>query len=86
MNKKVNIVKNRKQRLLRLKFNIRYGVQLAVLGLFYLCGASIATMIGVYAGYRALRLITQLLRLVLATVYTVISILILLLIIYLIII
>ena len=82
----VQIVKKIKQRLPRLKINIRLGLQLAVFGLFYLCGVSIPTMIGVFLGYRVLRLILRLFGLIMATVFTLFSIIVLLLIISLIII
>jgi hypothetical protein len=82
----VQIVKNIKQRLPRLKINIRLGLQLAVLGLFYVCGVSIPTVIGVFLGYKVLRHILRLFGLIMATVFTIISILILLIIISLIII
>ena len=87
MNKKVHIVKNRKQSLPRLKIHIKYAVVLlAVTALLYTCSVSIATVAGVYIGYMVLRLVMRLFALLTATVYTVISILVLLLIISLIII
>ena len=56
----VQTVKNRKQRLPQLRINIRLGLQLAVFGVFYLCGVSIPTVIGVFLGYRVLMLIMRL--------------------------
>jgi len=82
----VQTVKNKKQRLPQLKINIGLALQLAVFGVLYLCGVSIPTVIGVFLGYRVLRLILRLFGLIMAAVFTIISILFMLIIISLIII
>jgi len=81
----VHIVKNKKQRLPLLKINIRLGLQLAVFGVLYLYSGSISTVLGVFLGYRLLRLIFRLIGLLVTSVFTLISIIFLLLIISLII-
>ena len=81
----VHIVKNKKQRLPLLKINIRLGLQLAVFGVLYLYSGSISTVLGVFLGYRLLRLILRLIGLLVTSVFTLISIIFLLLIISLII-
>jgi hypothetical protein len=53
----------------------------AVAGLIQLFGASFSAVVGVYLGYRVLRLVLRLFSLVIASVFTVISIAIMILII-----
>jgi len=81
----VHTVKNIKQRLPRLKINISLGLQLAVFGVLYVYSGSISTVLGVFLGYRLLRLILRLIGLLVTSVFTLISIIFLLLIISLII-
>jgi len=76
----VQTVKNIKQRLSRLKINIRLGLQLAVFGLLYVYGGSIFTLLGVLLGYRILRLIFRLIGLLLNVVFIFIFIIVLLII------
>jgi hypothetical protein len=77
--------KNRKTKLPQFRFIIDFGVRLAglagVAGLLYACGATISTILGVYLGYRILRLVIRLFGLLLSFVLTLISIFILILII-----
>ena len=75
----VHIVKNKKQRLPLLKINIRLGLQLAVFGVLYVYSGSISTVLGVFLGYRLLRLILRLIGLLVTSVFTLISIIVLLL-------
>ena len=82
----VHIVKNEKQRLPPLKINIRLGLQLAVFGALYLYGGFISTVLGVFLGYRLLRLIFRLIGLLMTSVFNLIFIIVLLIIISLIII
>jgi len=77
----VHIVKNIKQRLPRLKINIRLGLQLAAIGLLYAHCGSISTVAGVFVGYKLLGLVLRLIGLLLTAVITFISIIVLLLII-----
>ena len=56
-----------------------------VMWLIWACGASIWTIVGIYLGYKVLRLVLRLFGLLLSVLFTVISILILILIISLII-
>jgi hypothetical protein len=84
--KMVHTIKNLKQRLPSLEINIRLGFQLVVFGLLYMCSGSIPTVIGVYLGYRILRLVLRLFGLLMVAVFTIVSIFVLLIIISLIII
>jgi hypothetical protein len=49
----------------------------AVVGLIYAFGASFSAAVGVYLGYRVLRLVMRLFSLVIAAVFTVVSIIVL---------
>ena len=82
----VHIVKNIKQRLTRLKINIRLGLQLAVFGVLCVYGGSISTVLGVFLGCKLLGLIIRFFGLFVTAIFTLISIIVLLLIISLIII
>ena len=53
----------------------------AFAGLFWACGATIWTAVGIYLGYRVLRLVLRLIRQIFSLLFTVISISIMLLII-----
>jgi hypothetical protein len=53
----------------------------AVIGLIRFFGASFSAVVGIYLGYRVLRLVLRLFSLVMASVFTVVSIVILILII-----
>jgi len=79
----VHEIKNRKTKLPRLGIIINYGLRLlglaAVIGLFYVCGATFSTVLGVYLGYRVLRLVMRLFGLVLSVIFTVVSIVVLVL-------
>ena len=82
----VNNEKIRKQKnSLRFGINIKFGLLLVVLavvtGLIWACGATIQTVVGIYLGYKVLRLVFRLIRLVLSSVFTIVSIVILILII-----
>jgi hypothetical protein len=50
---------------------------MAVVGLIHLFGASFSAVVGVYLGYRVLRLVMRLFYLVMAVIFTVVSIIIL---------
>jgi len=77
--------KNSKTKLPRFRIIIDFGMQLTglagVTGLLYACGATIPAVLGVYSGYRVLRLVIRLFGLLLSIVFTLFSILILILII-----
>jgi len=76
--------KNRKTKLPQFRIIIDFGLRLAglavVIGLLYACGATFSTVLGVYLGYRILRLVMRLFGLLLSVVFTLFSILIFLLI------
>jgi hypothetical protein len=69
------------KKLPRLGINIKFWFRLAglavVFGLIYACGASFSSVVGIYLGYRVLRLVLRFFRLVLSLVFTLVSILIL---------
>jgi hypothetical protein len=83
--KMVHEVKNRKTKLPQLRiiidFLVRCAVLAVIIGLLYVCGTSISAVIGVYLGYRVLRLVLRLMCMVLSSVFTAVSIIILILII-----
>lgn len=70
------------KKLLRLGIHIRFWGWLAglavVAGLIHAFGASISTVVGMYLGYRVIRLVMRLFGQVLSIVFTVVIILILL--------
>jgi hypothetical protein len=76
-------IKKQKNTLLRNHHKLWLGLLglTAVAGLIQLFGASFSTVVGVYLGYRVLRLVLRLFSLVMASVVTVVSIVIMLLII-----
>ncbi len=69
------------KKLLRLGINIRFWGWVAglavVIGLIYAFGASFSTVVGVYLGYRILRLVLRLFGQILSIVFTVVTIFIL---------
>ena len=73
--------KNRKTKLPQFRIIIDFGLRLAglavVIGLLYACGATFSTVLGVYLGYRILRLVMRLFGLFLSFVCTLFSMLIL---------
>ena len=77
----VHIFKNLKQRLPSLKFYIRLGLQLAVIGLLYVHGGSFSAVVGVFIGYKLVGLIFRLIGLLMTAVIIFISIIVLFLII-----
>jgi hypothetical protein len=83
--KMVHEIKNRKTKLPQFRFIIDFGVILAgltvVIGLLYACDAAFSTVLGVYLGYKALRLVMRLFGLFLSFVFTLFSLFILVLII-----
>ena len=81
----VHEVKNRKTKLPPLRIIIKLGGRLVgltvVIGLLYAFSANISTVLGVYLGYKALRLVMRLFGLLVSAVFTIVSILFMLLII-----
>ena len=75
-----NNEKNSETKLPPLGININFWLRLAglavVAGLIY-CGATFTTVVGIYLGYKLLRLIFRFFRLVLSLFFTVVSIVIL---------
>jgi len=73
--------KNNETKLPPLGININFWLRLAglavVVGLIYACGASFKTAVGIYLGYKLLRLILRLLRLFFSLFFTLVSIVIL---------
>ena len=76
----VHEVKNIKTKLPRLKISIDFWAKLAglaaIIGLLCACGATISTVLGLFLGYKLLRLIMRLLRLFLSVFFTLVSIII----------
>jgi len=74
----VHEVKKIETKLPQLKFLIRdWVVVLAVIGIMiHLFGVSISTIIGIYLGYRIMRLVVRVIGLALSIIFTVVSILI----------
>jgi hypothetical protein len=76
-----NEEKIRKQKNVLLWVLHKFGLGLlglvAVIVLIHAFGASFSTVVGVYLGYRVLRLVLRLFSLVMASVFTVVSIIIL---------
>jgi hypothetical protein len=73
--KMVHEIKNLKTiKLPPLGIHIRLAALAAVTGLLYLSGATFSGMVGMYFGYRILRLVGRLSGLLLSVVFTVISI------------
>ena len=85
----VHEVKNIKTKLPRLGINIDFWVRWAglagIIGLLYVCGATISTVLGVYLGCKILRHLLRLFGAFLSLVFTAVSIVILVIIISLII-
>ena len=78
----VHEIKNSEtKKLSRLGINIRLGFGLAglatIVALIFHFGATISTAIGIYLGYRVLRLVMRLFGQVLSIIFTVVTILIL---------
>ncbi len=69
------------KKLSQLRIHIRFWGWIAglavVIGLIYACGTSVSVLIGVYLGYRVLRLAMRLIGQMLSIVFTVVSILVL---------
>jgi len=70
----VHEIKNRKTKLPLLGIIINFVVRIAglaaVIGLFYVCDATVSTVLGVYLGYRVLRLVMRLFGLLISAVFT----------------
>jgi hypothetical protein len=81
----VHEIKNKKTKLPPLGIIINWGVRLGglatVIGLFNVCGSTFSALLGVYLGYKVLRLVMRLFGLLLSIVFTLFSIFILILII-----
>jgi len=81
----VHAVKNIKTKLpplqIRISFWLRLALFSAVIGGLYACGATFSTILGIYVGYKILRLTIRFFGLLLSIVYTAVSIVILILII-----
>jgi uncharacterized membrane protein YccF (DUF307 family) len=73
--------KNNETKLPPLGININFWLRLAglavVVGLIYACGASFTTVVGIYLGYKLLRLILRFFGLVFSLFFTLVSIVIL---------
>jgi hypothetical protein len=71
-------VKNIKTKLPPLQINIRFWGRLAaiaaVIGALYANGATLYVILGIYLGYKILRLVMRLFKLILSIVFTVISV------------
>ena len=80
----VHAIKNIKTKLPQLRINIRLGAKLAavtaIVGVLYANGANISLILGIYLGYKILRLTLRLFSLFLSIVFTAISVVILVLI------
>ena len=76
-----NSVKNIETKLPLLGINIKFWGWLTglavVVGLIYVCGTTISTVVGIYLGYKVLRLVMRLIGLAMLCVFTLISIIIL---------
>ena len=74
----VHVVKNIKTKLPPLRINIRFWGWLAaitaIIVVFCAYGATFYTILGIYIGYKILRLVMRLFGLILSFVFTVISI------------
>ena len=81
----VHVIKNIKTKLPPLRINIRFWGWLAgitaIFGLFYVDGANISLVLGIFIAYKVLRLVMRLFSLFLSAVFTAVSIVILVLII-----
>ena len=81
----VHAVKNIKTKLpplqIRISFWLRLALFSAVIGGLYACGATFSTLLGMYIGYKILRLVLRFFRVLISLVYTAVSIVILILII-----
>jgi hypothetical protein len=76
-----NIEKIRKHYSLSSKLLIKTGLLVAIAGRIYVSGASFSAIVGIYLGYRILRLVLRFFGLVMALVFTGVSICVLIIII-----
>ena len=76
-----NNEKNIERKLPQLGINIKYGLYLAaflgILGAIYACGATVSTVVGIYLGYRVLKLLWRIFGLLLSLFISVVSVVIL---------
>jgi hypothetical protein len=76
-----NNEKNIETKLPPLGINIKFWLRLAGLtglaGLLYACGATFTTVVGIYLGYKLLRLIFRVFGLIISLVFSIVSIVVL---------
>lgn len=76
-----NMEKIKKQSALSLGIIIRFGLGVgilgAVIGVIYACGAPVASLVGIYLGYKLVKLLLRLVGLILSLAVTIISIIVL---------
>jgi hypothetical protein len=85
--KKMSMIMVNNEKILKQKNSLRSGIHIrfwgclaglaVVAGLIWACGATVSAVVGVYLGYKVLRLVLRLIGFVLSAVFTVISIIIL---------